>query len=181
MKIKRNSRAWIWAVKQQMFSYCQQRGALCSSSVLASSWISTCLPLHMAEPQADHTSVWWQAKLNLKHFVRVWLRECVHMSMHGLVFVRVYLCVSPEPSCSLPACLSSPPEGHSVPLSASNPVCPGEIEESGRPQRTRGAANTITSLSQTLNGALRLFNKAKRGRRDQFNTRPDSNGKRVNK
>ncbi|KAI4822487.1 hypothetical protein KUCAC02_008032, partial [Chaenocephalus aceratus] len=53
-------------------------------------------------------------------------------------------------------------KGHSAPLPASNPVCPGEIEGSGRPRRTRGATNTITSLSQTLNGALRLFNKAKR-------------------
>ncbi|CAB1441856.1 unnamed protein product [Pleuronectes platessa] len=47
-------------------------------------------------------------------------------------------------------------QGHSAPLSASNPVCPGEIEGSGRLQRTRGAANTITGLSQTLNGALRF-------------------------
>lgn len=120
----------------------------------------------------------------LKIFVHVLLGDSVHMSLHGLVFVTMYLRVSSKPSCSLPACPSHLPptqEGHSAPLSASNPVCPEEIEGSGRLQHTRGATNTITSLSQTLNGALRLFNKAKRGRRDQFNTRPDSNGKRVNK
>lgn len=39
-------------------------------------------------------------------------------------------------ACRLPV---SPPEGHSASLPASNPVCPGEIEGSGRPPLTRGA------------------------------------------
>lgn len=107
---------------------------------------------------------------------RVTERMCVHLSPCICAPSRAAHCLPVSCSPSSP-----PPEGHSAPLSASNPVCPGEIEGSGRPLHTRGAANTITSLSQTLNGALRLFNKAKRGRRDQFNTRPDSNGKRVNK
>ncbi|KAJ7989435.1 hypothetical protein DPEC_G00304510 [Dallia pectoralis] len=81
---------------------------------------------------------------------------------------------------TLPAFLACfPPEGHSVLLPASNPVCPGEIGGTSVRGTPRGTTKTITGLSQTLNGALGLFNKAKRGRRDQFNTRPDSNGMRA--
>lgn len=107
-------------------------------------------------------------KLSLNSlFMHVWENACVWMR---LVFGAAFS--APNLACLPPS--SQPPtqEGHSAPLSASNPVCPEEIEGSGRPRHTRGTANTITGLSQTLNGALHLFNKAKRGRRDQFNTRP---------